>query len=100
MPTDGRTRLSMPALAPGVRLNDTYEIDAHVATGGMGNVYRGHNIETGEPVAIKRCCLSLPATRRCSRYSRKRRRCSAGCGTTRSCTTIRFRAIQRSDCPI
>src|SRR5262245_36654368 len=40
-------------LAAGVQLNDTYEIDEHIASGGMGEVYRGHNIETGEPVAIK-----------------------------------------------
>ena len=53
MPSDGNTRFSMPTLAPGVRLNDTYEIDEHIASGGMGEVYRGHNIETGEPVAIK-----------------------------------------------
>ncbi|MFD1987415.1 protein kinase [Mesorhizobium newzealandense] len=38
---------------PGVRLNDTYQLDEHLASGGMGDVYRGHNIETGEPVAIK-----------------------------------------------
>jgi endo-1,4-beta-D-glucanase Y len=53
MSSDGKTRFAMAALAPGVRLNDTYEIDAHIASGGMGEVYRGHNIETGEPVAIK-----------------------------------------------
>ena len=53
MPSDGKTRFAMAALQPGTRLNDTYEIDAHVASGGMGEVYRGHNIETGEPVAIK-----------------------------------------------
>ncbi|ESY90699.1 serine/threonine-protein kinase [Mesorhizobium sp. LNHC209A00] len=38
---------------PGVRLNDTYQLDELIASGGMGDVYRGHNIETGEPVAIK-----------------------------------------------
>src|SRR5262245_61716451 len=41
------------SLAAGVQLNDTYEIDARIAGGGMGEVYRAHNIETGEPVAIK-----------------------------------------------
>ena len=40
-------------LDPGVQLNDTYEIDERIASGGMGEVYRGHNIQTGEPVAIK-----------------------------------------------
>ncbi|AWC24027.1 Serine/threonine-protein kinase PknA [Aminobacter sp. MSH1] len=37
----------------GVQLNGIYEIDEHIATGGMGEVYRGHNIQTGDPVAIK-----------------------------------------------
>lgn len=37
----------------GTRLNDLYEIDGLVATGGMGEVYRGHAIETGDEVAIK-----------------------------------------------
>ena len=40
-------------LDPGTQLNDTYEIDERIASGGMGEVYRGHNIQTGEPVAIK-----------------------------------------------
>ncbi|MBZ9938990.1 serine/threonine protein kinase [Mesorhizobium sp. BR1-1-16] len=54
--TDGdRTGLlaGSDALEPGTHLNDTYEIDVLIATGGMGQIYRGHNIETGEPVAIK-----------------------------------------------
>jgi Protein kinase domain len=34
-------------------LNQTYQIDELIGKGGMGEVYRGHNIETGEPVAIK-----------------------------------------------
>lgn len=38
---------------PGTRLNDLYEIDALLAVGGMGEVFRGHAIETGDPVAIK-----------------------------------------------
>ena len=38
---------------PGTRLNDLYEIDHLIAVGGMGEVYRGHVIETGDPVAIK-----------------------------------------------
>lgn len=37
----------------GTRLSDLYEIDGHIGTGGMGEVYRGHAIETGDEVAIK-----------------------------------------------
>src|SRR3954447_21307192 len=53
--SDEKTRIMQGngALDPGVRLNDTYEIDERIASGGMGEVYRGHNIETGEPVAVK-----------------------------------------------
>ncbi|GLS42214.1 serine/threonine-protein kinase [Methylobacterium brachythecii] len=38
---------------PGTRLNDLYEIDELLAVGGMGEVFRGHVIETGDAVAIK-----------------------------------------------
>lgn len=52
--SDSTTRIMMNTrLDPGVQLNDTYEIDERIASGGMGEVYRGHNIQTGEPVAIK-----------------------------------------------
>jgi len=37
----------------GTRLNGIYEIDQRVASGGMGEIYRGHAIQTGDPVAIK-----------------------------------------------
>lgn len=40
-------------ITPGYRLNEIYEIDSLLATGGMGEVYRGHAIETGDQVAIK-----------------------------------------------
>ncbi|HUG61473.1 MAG TPA: protein kinase, partial [Methylomirabilota bacterium] len=41
----------------GTRLNGIYEIEAPIAEGGMGEVYKAHNIQTGDPVAIK---LVLP----------------------------------------
>ena len=41
------------ALAPGTRLNGIFEIERRIASGGMGEIYRGHVIETGDPVAIK-----------------------------------------------
>jgi hypothetical protein len=40
-------------LAPGTTLNGIFEVDRHIASGGMGDIYRGHAIETGDPVAIK-----------------------------------------------
>jgi serine/threonine-protein kinase len=50
------TRLSVAeasGLAPGTRLNGIYEIEGRIASGGMGEIYRGHAVETGDPVAIK-----------------------------------------------
>jgi eukaryotic-like serine/threonine-protein kinase len=37
----------------GTQLNNMFEIDQLVTAGGMGEVYRGHNIQTHDPVAIK-----------------------------------------------
>lgn len=37
----------------GTRLNGIYEIDAMIGVGGMGEVYKGHEIQTGTTVAIK-----------------------------------------------
>jgi hypothetical protein len=37
----------------GTRLNGIYEIDEPIAAGGMGEIYKGHAIETGGLVAIK-----------------------------------------------
>jgi eukaryotic-like serine/threonine-protein kinase len=47
------TRLEPSRLKPGTRLNGIYEIEGRIASGGMGEIYRGHAIETGDPVAIK-----------------------------------------------
>ncbi len=38
---------------PGTELNQTYRIDSLIGIGGMGEVFRGHNIQTGDAVAIK-----------------------------------------------
>jgi len=43
---------------PGTQIIGTYEIVEHLNTGGMGEVYRGVNIHSGDPVAIK---IVLPA---------------------------------------
>ncbi len=49
----GSTQISRSRLSPGTRLNGIYEIDHPIASGGMGEVYKGHTIQTGDPVAIK-----------------------------------------------
>jgi serine/threonine protein kinase len=41
------------SLPPGTQLNGIYEIDSSIATGGMGEIYKGHEIQTGDCVAIK-----------------------------------------------
>ena len=40
-------------LPSGTRLNNLYEIEEHIADGGIGTVYRARDMESGEPVAIK-----------------------------------------------
>lgn len=40
-------------VAAGTRLNGIYEIDHMIGIGGMGEVYKGHEIQTGTAVAIK-----------------------------------------------
>jgi hypothetical protein len=40
-------------ISPGTVLNGIYEIDHPLASGGMGEVYKGHTIPGGDPVAIK-----------------------------------------------
>lgn len=40
-------------VTPGTRLNGIFEIEQKIAAGGMGEVFRGRNIATSEPVAIK-----------------------------------------------
>ncbi len=44
-------------ISAGTRLNGIYEIDSPIGVGGMGEIYKGHVIETGDPVAVK---LMLP----------------------------------------
>lgn len=42
-----------PIIPAGTQLNGIYEIDEPIAAGGMGEIYKGHAIETGDLVAIK-----------------------------------------------
>ncbi|WP_229174269.1 serine/threonine-protein kinase [Bradyrhizobium ivorense] len=47
------TRLPHYRLSPGTRLNGIYEIDSMIGAGGMGEIYKSHEIQTGTAVAIK-----------------------------------------------
>ena len=51
-----RGKNSVPGVSSvqrGTQLSGIYEIDSLIAAGGMAEVYLGHNIQTGDPVAIK-----------------------------------------------
>ncbi|GLS31143.1 serine/threonine-protein kinase [Neomesorhizobium albiziae] len=52
---DDKTRIlpDMAKTGVGTQLSGIYELDERIACGGMGEVYRGHNIQTGDHVAIK-----------------------------------------------
>ncbi|MBZ9938984.1 protein kinase [Mesorhizobium sp. BR1-1-16] len=52
---DDKTRIGSGGIhaGPGTQLSGTYELDERIAFGGMGEVWRGHNIQTGDHVAIK-----------------------------------------------
>jgi tRNA A-37 threonylcarbamoyl transferase component Bud32 len=43
----------LDSLRPGTQLNGIYEIDTFLKSGGMGDVYKGHEISTQHLVAIK-----------------------------------------------
>jgi serine/threonine protein kinase len=47
------SRLFEMPLPPGTQLNGIYEIDHRIGSGGMGEIYKGHTIATGDIVAIK-----------------------------------------------
>jgi len=51
-PAAARTVFAAP-IPIGTQLNGLFEIDALLASGGMGEVYKGHSIQTGDKVAIK-----------------------------------------------
>ncbi|PBC07829.1 protein kinase [Mesorhizobium sp. WSM3859] len=55
MSDDDKTRIAANVAYAGVgtQLSGIYELDERIASGGMGEVYRGHNIQTGDHVAIK-----------------------------------------------
>lgn len=47
------SRTPYRGLPPGTSLNGVYAIDQMIGAGGMGEVYRGHEVQTGATVAIK-----------------------------------------------
>jgi len=50
---DNAPDMSRSRFSPGTRLNGIYEVDHLIASGGMGEVYKGHTVQTGDVVAIK-----------------------------------------------
>jgi serine/threonine-protein kinase len=46
-------RSSYRGVSAGTRLNGIYEIDEMIGSGGMGEVYKAHEIQTGAAIAIK-----------------------------------------------
>jgi serine/threonine-protein kinase len=46
-------RSNYRSVPPGTRLNGIYEIEAVIGAGGMGEVYKCREIQTGSPVAVK-----------------------------------------------
>lgn len=53
MQSNSSSQSSYARISPGTRLNGIYEIDHAIGSGGMGEIYKGHNIQTGDVVAIK-----------------------------------------------
>jgi serine/threonine protein kinase, bacterial len=55
MSSDERTRIQSGIVQAtiGTQLSGIYELDEHLGSGGMAEVYRGHNIQTGDHVAVK-----------------------------------------------
>ena len=47
------TRFVNRGVPPGTRLNGIYEIDEMIGSGGMGEIYKSHELQTGATVAIK-----------------------------------------------
>ncbi|WOH78984.1 serine/threonine-protein kinase [Bradyrhizobium sp. BEA-2-5] len=53
MTANDPSRSSYRGVPPGTRLNGIYEIEAVIGAGGMGEVYKCREIQTGSPVAVK-----------------------------------------------
>jgi hypothetical protein len=46
--TSNDLHLRPSRVSPGTRLNGIYEIECQIGAGGMGEVYKGHAIQTGD----------------------------------------------------
>lgn len=53
MNSNDRFRTAHHGVSAGTRLNGIYEIDHMIGVGGMGEIYKSHEIQTGTAVAIK-----------------------------------------------
>jgi len=51
--SNDRFRTAHHGVSAGTRLNGIYEIDHMIGVGGMGEIYKSHEIQTGTAVAIK-----------------------------------------------
>lgn len=76
-----------PWLSPGTRLNGIYEIDRSIGMGGMGEIYKGHLVETNDPVAIKMMLPEMSANEAALTLFRKKLRLCTIFSTTLSFAT-------------
>lgn len=53
MPSSMTARSNPTTLRPGMNLGDKYEVLAHIASGGKGEVYRARQLKLGREVAVK-----------------------------------------------
>jgi len=80
-------------IGPGTTLNNTYMIDSLIGSGGMGDIYRGHAIHTGDAVAIKVIRTDLEANDAALALLGARHRLSITSTTRRSSAITAFPTI-------
>jgi tetratricopeptide (TPR) repeat protein len=54
---------------PGDRLDDRFELEQQIGSGGMGEVFRAHDLRSGEPVAVK--VIADERSHRTARFARE-----------------------------
>jgi tetratricopeptide (TPR) repeat protein len=64
--------MATATLEPGIRIGK-YEVLAHIATGGMGSVYKAKDLELGRTVALKVLQTNLAQGERLSRFKQEAR---------------------------